>query len=89
MIDQLFNLFSHNPLISTVGILLLAGLFMWIFREEIKLFIKKRFDLYDRTEVHSAVVKAQEVDRNMNIEADTETMAILVVDHLEHKPRSK
>lgn len=88
MIDKLFTLLQHNPLVSTIGLILLTAFLAWLFCEEIKLYIKKKWGLYTTSEIHSAVVKTQELNNKYNVEAETETLAIQVVDNLEHKPKS-
>lgn len=89
MIDQLFNLLAKDPSLSIllffILLALLGSIALIVYKETFALWLRKVLKAYDATEVHNAVVKAQEVDRNMNVEADTETLAILVVDHLEHK----
>ena len=88
MIDNLFTLLQQNPLVSTIGLILLTAFLAYLFREEIKLCIKKQWGLYSTSEIYSAVVKAQEINTKYNVEAETETLAIQVVDNLEHKPKS-
>lgn len=88
MIDKLFTLLQHNPLVSTIGLILLTAFLAWLFREEVKLYIKKKWGLYTTSEIYSAVVKAQEINNKYNVDAETETLAIQVVDNLEHKPKS-
>ena len=87
MIDKLFTLLQHNPLVSTIGLMLLTAFLAWLFREEIKLYIKKKWNLYTPSEVHSAVIKAQEINNKYSVDANIDTLAVLVVDNLEHEKK--
>ena len=53
MIDKLFELLNTNPLLSIIFGFVLAGLAMILFRNEIKLLIKKKYNLYSEEELKS------------------------------------
>lgn len=47
MIDKIFDLLGQNPTISIIAIVVLLVFFMFIFKEQIKKYITKKFNLYD------------------------------------------
>lgn len=93
MLDQIFNLLAQDPSLSIlllfVLVAVLGGISIIVYKDTFALWLRKVLKAYNDAEVHDAVVKAQEVDRNNNVEADTETLAILVVDQLKHKLKDK
>lgn len=60
MTDQIFSLLQAQPILSISLGFVLAVLIMILFKDLIKSYIKKKYQLYDETEVKSAVVKASE-----------------------------
>lgn len=93
MLDQLFNLLIQRPSLSIlllfILLAILGGIALIVYKETFALWLRKVLKAYDATEVHNAVVKAQQLNANMAFEAETETLAIQVVDHLEHKRKLK
>lgn len=60
MIDKLFELLNTNPLLSIIFGFVLAGLAMILFRNEIKLLIKKKYNLYSEEELKSFGIYVKE-----------------------------
>ena len=60
MIDKIFSLLQAQPLVSIILGFLLAGFLAWILKDQIRLYVKKRYDLYDTNEIKDAVVKAND-----------------------------
>lgn len=74
MIDKLFELLNTNPLLSIIFGFVLAGLAMILFRNEIKLLIKKKYNLYSEEELKSF---GHYVKEHIEIKENTENVGFV------------
>lgn len=58
LLNKMFVLMSFNPLVSTLSIVGLTALCLWLFRGVIRDYIRKRYDLYTKEEISIALSKA-------------------------------
>ena len=58
MTEQIFSLLQAQPILSISLGFVLAGFLAFIFRDVIKSYIKKKYNLYDENEIKSAFEKA-------------------------------
>lgn len=73
MTEQIFALLSAQPLVSIVLGFLLAGFLAFVFKGVITDYLRKKFDLYDRSEIRRAVLIADaEVTANDNLKIQAE-----------------
>lgn len=60
MLEQIFTLLSTQPILSISLGFALAGFLAFIFRDVIKEYIKKKYNLYDESDIRTALDKATE-----------------------------
>lgn len=58
MLESVFALLSASPVVSIVLGFLLAGFLAFIFKELIRDYIKKKYNLYDEDEIKVALEKS-------------------------------
>lgn len=60
MVEQIFALLSAQPLVSIVLGFALAGLLAVILKDEIRAWVKKKYNLYSEEEIQVALEKSKE-----------------------------
>ena len=60
MIEKLFALMQLNPVLSLILIFALIVIILFLFKNVIVDFIRKRYDLYNREEIAKALSEASE-----------------------------
>lgn len=60
MLEQIFTLLSTQPILSITFGFLLAGFLAFIFKDVIKQYIKKKYNLYDEEDIKVALNKVTE-----------------------------
>ena len=96
MLNPIFDLFKTNPLISIIGIFVIVILILVLFRktleELLKLYIKEKYDLYNKAEISAAVQKSipMVVSQNLEVKSSSATPIInSILQHLEHIKEKK
>ena len=65
--EKIFNILEYNPILTLIFGFILAVLAMILFREEIKSYIKKKYDLYDEQQVLNLMREAVKVFEATNL----------------------
>lgn len=84
--EHLFNLLSQQPVLSISLGFVLAGFLAFVFQDVIKSYIKKKYDLYDESEVKTAVEKASDerIFYTKTIEKLTPEVQDRIIKHLKN-----
>lgn len=53
-LDHLFQLFREKPILSIILLFALAGYILWLFKDVIRNYLLKKFDLYTGEEIAEA-----------------------------------
>ena len=86
MVESIFALLSASPIISIVLGFLLAGFVVFIFQDVIKQYIKKKYNLYDETEIKLALEKSTQ-DNDLYLKASeklTPSIEVRIMKHLKN-----
>ena len=75
IVDQIFQLLNQSPLVSIIGGFVLSIVLAIILQEQIKDYIKKKFNLYTREEavvaltevMYNPEIKRQEIEISRNL----------------------
>lgn len=51
MINKILELLTQNPTVSIISIMTLMVIFLFLFKEQIKMYLIKKFDLYTKDEM--------------------------------------
>ena len=93
MIDKLFLLLGQYPLVSIIGGFIMAIIAMFLFQEQIKDIIKKKFNLYTKQEaivaltevMYSKEVKSQEFEMSRNLDTKQKILTDDIINKFSQK----
>jgi hypothetical protein len=61
--ETLTKILEYNPILTLIFGFILALVAMWLFREEIKAYIKKKYNLFDEEQVLNLIQQSVKEDR--------------------------
>lgn len=61
--ETLTNILEYNPILTLIFGFILALVAMWLFRAEIKAYIKKKYNLFDEEQVLNLIQQSVKEDR--------------------------
>lgn len=88
MVEQIFALLAASPVLSISLGFALAGFLAFVFRDVIKSYIKKKYELYDEAEIKRALEKSTE-DNSMYAKASEKLTPSIETRILKHLKEGK
>lgn len=93
MTDKLFLLLEQYPLVSIIGGFIMAIVAMFLFQEQIKDYLKKKFNLYTKQEaivaltevMYSKEVKSQEFEMSRNLDTKEKILTDGIINRFSQK----
>lgn len=61
--EAIINILEYNPILTLIFGFVLAFVAMWLFRSEIKAYIKKKYNLFDEEQVLNLIQQSVKEDR--------------------------
>ena len=89
MTDKLFDLFGQEPLVSLILGAIIALVLIFILKDEIRKWVIKRYDLYNRVEISRAVELAQQNSKFIDtLDVNQPSQIDLVLTNLRRKKKN-